>query len=85
MPYLMFIGLVPYFFALQQRKGLGEINRLTYFTAFFFNIITLYWVGGWLPNSDPFLMIAGTTLFFFNPIVFLIPSTLYYFAKKILG
>ena len=83
LPYLIFIGLVPYFFALQQREGLAEINRLTYFTAFFFNIITLYWVGGWLPNSDPFLMIAGTTLFFFNPIVFLIPSTLYYFAKKV--
>jgi apolipoprotein N-acyltransferase len=83
LPYLIFIGVVPYLFALQQREGLGEINRLTYFTAFFFNIITLYWVGGWLPNSDPFLMIAGTTLFFFNPIVFLIPSTLYYLAKKI--
>jgi len=83
LPYLIFIGLVPYFFALQQREGLAEINRLTYFTAFFFNIITLYWVGGWLPNSDPFLMIAGTTLFFFNPVVFLIPSTLYYFAKKV--
>jgi len=83
LPYLMFIGLVPYLFALKQREGLAEINRLTYFTAFFFNIITLYWVGGWLPNSDPFLMIAGTTLFFFNPIVFLIPSTLYYFAKKV--
>jgi len=49
---------------------------------FIYNIITLYWVGGWLPNSDPFLMIAGTTLFFFNPIVFLIPSTLYYLTKK---
>ncbi len=83
LPYLIFIGLVPYFFALSQREGLAEINRLTYFTAFFFNIITLYWVGGWLPNSDPFLMIAGTTLFFFNPVVFLIPSTLYYFAKKV--
>jgi len=83
MPYLIFIGLVPYFFALYQREGLAEINRLTYFTAFFFNIIILYWVGGWLPNSDPFLMIAGTTLFFFNPVVFLIPSTLYYFAKKV--
>ncbi|MEN8194572.1 MAG: apolipoprotein N-acyltransferase [Bacteroidota bacterium] len=83
LPYLIFIGLVPYFIALQQREGLAEINRLTYFTAFFFNIITLYWVGGWLPNSDPFLMIAGTTLFFFNPVVFLIPSTLYYFATKV--
>ena len=83
LPYLILVGLVPYLYVIQQREGLAEINRFTYFTAFIFNIITLYWVGGWQPNSDPFLMIAGTTLFFFNPIVFLIPSTLYYFAKKI--
>jgi len=82
-PYLILVGLVPYLYVIQQREGLAEINRFTYFTVFIFNIITLYWVGGWQPNSDPFLMIAGTTLFFFNPIVFLIPSTLYYFAKKI--
>lgn len=83
LPYLVFVGLVPYFFALQQRSGLGEISRLTYFTSFIFNIITLYWVGGWLPNSDPFLMIAGTMLFFWNPVVYLIPSTLYYFTTRV--
>lgn len=82
LPYLVFIAFVPYLFVIQKREGLAEINRFTYFTMFIYNIITLYWVGGWLPNSDPFLMIAGTTLFFFNPLVFLIPSTLYYLAKK---
>jgi apolipoprotein N-acyltransferase len=82
LPYLAFVAFVPYFSVIQKREGLAEINRFTYFTAFIFNLITLYWVGGWLPNSDPFLMVAGTTLLFFNPVVFLIPSTLYYLAKK---
>jgi len=82
LPYLIFVAFVPYFTVLERRNGLAEINRFTYFTAFIFNFITLYWVGGWLPNTDPFLMIAGTTLLFFNPLVFLIPSTLYYLTKK---
>lgn len=82
LPYLVFVAFVPYFVVIQKRNGLAEINRFTYFTAFIFNFITLYWVGGWLPNTDPFLMIAGTTLLFFNPLVFLIPSTLYFVTKK---
>jgi apolipoprotein N-acyltransferase len=82
LPYLLFIGLIPYLIVLEKRKSLSEINRLTYFTAFFFNIITLYWVGSWTPDADTFLMIAGSILMFFNPLVFLIPSTLYYFATK---
>ena len=82
LPYLVFVAFVPYFMVIQNREGLAEINRFTYFTAFVFNFITLYWVGGWLPNTDPFLMIAGTTLLFFNPLVFLIPSTLYFVTKK---
>ncbi len=82
LPYLVFVAFVPYLFVIQKREGLAEINRFTYFTMFIYNFITLYWVGGWLPNSDTFLMIAGTTLLFFNPLVFLIPSTLFYFTKK---
>ena len=82
LPYLMFVGLIPYFFVIEKRNGLAEINRFTYFTAFIFNLITLYWVGSWTPDTDPFLMIAGIALLIFNPLLFLIPSTLYYSAKK---
>ena len=81
-PYLIFAGLIPYLIVIEKRKTLAEINRFTYFTAFIFNIITLYWVGSWTKDADTFLMVAGTVLMFFNPIVFLIPSTLYYFARK---
>ena len=82
LPYLIFVGLIPYLIVIQNRKTLAEVNRFTYFTAFFFNLITLYWVGSWTPDADPFLMIAGTVLMFFNPVVFLIPSTLFYIARK---
>lgn len=83
LPYLAFVAFVPFLIVLNKREGLGEINRLTYLTAFVFNLITLYWVGSWTPNADPFLMVGGVVLLFFNPIVFLIPSTLYYYATKV--
>ncbi len=80
--YLIFTAMVPYLLVLEKRNTLAEINRFTYFTIFFFNLTTLYWVGSWTKDADPFLMVAGSVLMFFNPIVFLIPSTLYYYAKK---
>ncbi len=79
---LLFFGLVPYFYVLERRKSLAEINKATYLTFLVFNVITLYWVGSWQKAADPFLMIAGGVLVFFNPILFLIPSTLYYIFKK---
>ncbi len=79
---LLFFGLVPYFFVLEGRETLSEINKATYLAAFVFNFITLYWVGSWQKATDPFLMVAGGVLLFFNPLLFLIPSTLYYLFKK---
>jgi len=85
LPYLAFVALIPYLFVVEKRTKLSEINRFTYFTIFFFNITTLYWVGSWTKDADIFLMVAGTVLMFFNPIVFLIPSTLYYYARTYLN
>lgn len=82
--FLIFIAVVPYLFLIDDLKGLGEINRYTYLTAFVFNLITIYWVGSWTKEADPFLMISGGVLLFFNPILFLIPSTLFYFSTKVI-
>ena len=79
---LLFVGLIPYFIVIEKKQTLGEINRATYLTFFIFTIITLYWVGSWQKQADPFLMIAGTALMFVNPLFFLIPSTLLYLARK---
>ena len=83
--YLMFVALVPYLIVLREKEGLAEINKFTYFTFFIFNFIALYWVGSWTKDADPFLMLSGIALLFFNPLLFLIPSTLYYLTKKYLN
>lgn len=70
---------------LDEKQRLIDINRITYFGFFFFNLLTIYWVGGWGAETDPFLMIAGGLLLFVNPVFFLIPSTLFYFSRKLLG
>ncbi len=81
-PVLIFFALIPYLFVIEKKENLGSINRFTYFTIFFFTLITLYWVGSWTKEADPFLMISGILLMFINPAIFIIPSTIYYFCKK---
>lgn len=81
-PYLMFVGLIPYLIALNKKETFAEVNRLTYLMAFTFCLISLYWVGSWTKEADPFLMISGVALLFFNPILFLIPSSFYYLTRK---
>lgn len=82
---LIFIALIPYFFLIERRETLLSINRITYLSMFIFNLITLYWVGSWTKEADTFLMISGAVLLFFNPILFLIPSTLFFISSKALG
>src|SRR3990170_2737432 len=82
-PLLLFAALVPYLMVIDRREKLIEINRATYLMTFVFSLFTLYWVGSWQKESDPFLMISGTLLVFVNPVFFLIPSTLLYFSRKI--
>lgn len=83
LPFLIFFGFVPYIFVLQKKGTFASTNKITYLTAFVFTLITLYWVGSWTKEADPFLMISGVLLMFVNPAIYLIPSTLYYFAQKI--
>lgn len=80
-----FVGLIPLFWVINKRNSLLEINKAMYVFAFIFNLITLYWVGSWTEEADKFLMISGVVLMFFNPILFLIPSTIYYFIQKKIG
>ncbi len=80
---LMFTGLIPLFIVIEKREKLIDINRAVYLFGFVFSLITLYWVGSWQKESDPFLMISGVLLVFVNPVFFMIPSTLLYFSRNI--
>jgi len=82
-PLLLFVALIPYLIVIEKREKLIEINRATYLMAFIFCLFTLYWVGSWQKEADPFLMISGILLVFVNPVFFLIPSTLLYFSRKV--
>jgi len=80
--YFAFVGLIPYFIVIEKRHTLAELNRATYFMAFIFSLLTVYWVGGFMVGKDYYLMISGFALLFFNPLLFLIASSLFYFALK---
>ncbi|RKY92714.1 MAG: apolipoprotein N-acyltransferase, partial [Ignavibacteriae bacterium] len=80
---LIFIAFLPYLTVLEKRTSLVSISRATFIFTFVFGLITLYWVGSWQSSADPFLMMGGGALLLAYPCVFLIPSTLYYLAKKI--
>lgn len=85
LPFLGFFSFIPYFFVLEKKETLSSINRFTYLTLFIFNLIALYWIGSWTKEADKFLMISGAALLFFNPLFYLIISTLYYFSRKSFG
>jgi len=81
--FFAFVGLIPYFIVLEKRTSLREITTATYYMAFVFSLFTVYWVGGFTVAKDYYLMISGFVLLFFNPLWFLIASTLFYFTTKI--
>ena len=80
---LIFVGLIPYFVVLKRRTTLASISRATFIFSFFFSIVTIYWVGSWSSQADPFLMMGGAALLLAYPCVMLITSTLYYLPKKV--
>jgi apolipoprotein N-acyltransferase len=80
---LIFVGLIPYFIVIKKRTTLASINKATFLFSFFFSITTIYWVGSWSADADPYLMLAGAALLLAYPCVMLIPSTLFYLARKV--
>ena len=79
----MLAGLVPFLLVLEKRKRLVDLNKASYLMGFVFSLITVYWVGSWQKETDPFLMISGGLLMFVNPAFFMIPTTLLYFCRDI--
>ncbi|HEX9253498.1 MAG TPA: apolipoprotein N-acyltransferase [Ignavibacteriaceae bacterium] len=82
-PLFLLVAFVPYFFAIERRKTLLKVNSASYLTFFTMSLITVYWVGSWQSEADPFLMISGVVLVFFLPCVMLINSTLYFLSRKV--
>ena len=82
LPITLFFALIPFLKVLETRHTLAEVNRASFLMSFTASLLALYWVGGYTEGKDPFLMIGGVLLFFINPVAFLLPTTLYYLARK---
>ncbi len=80
---LIFVGLIPYFIVIKKRTTLSSISSATFLFSLVFSFVTIYWVGSWSSEADPYLMLAGAALLFAYPSVMLIPSTLFYLARKV--
>jgi len=80
---LIFVGLIPYFIVIKRRTTFASISSATFLFSFVFSLVTIYWVGSWSSEADPYLMMSGVALLLAYPSVMLIPSTLYYLAKKV--
>lgn len=81
-PFLLFFGLIPFFIVIERRKTFVDVNRAAFLMFFLLGFITIYWVGGFTQAKDVFLMTGGFILFFINPIMFLISSTLYFLWRE---
>lgn len=82
-PLFLFVAFIPYFFVITKKRSLLKVNSSSYLAFFTLNVITIYWVGSWQSNADPFLMLSGVVLLLFYPCVLLINSTLYFLSKKV--
>ncbi len=83
--WLAFVAFIPFLFAIDNAGNYREVLKLSYFTFLVFNIIALYWVGGWSKETDPFMMVGAAALIIGHPLFFAVPILFYHFLRKRLG
>lgn len=75
-------AFVPFFLLLSSLETYGQAFRYGYLTFFIFNLITLYWPGGYVHGRDYYMMVAGGLLLFAHPFFFLLPVFAFIFVRK---
>ncbi|MGC8594723.1 MAG: apolipoprotein N-acyltransferase [Candidatus Kryptoniota bacterium] len=83
--WVAFVSFIPALFALNSTKSYSDTFKLSYTGFLIFNIITIYWVGGWSKETDPFMMIGGAALVLGHPLFFTVPFLVYKFVKNHIG
>jgi apolipoprotein N-acyltransferase len=78
-------AFVPFFLLLEGVQGYGPAFRRSYATFFVFNLITLYWTGGFTHGKDPYLMAAGASLLLAHPLFFYLPVAGWIFIRRKFG
>lgn len=82
---LAYLGLVPLLFLITRIERAGPLFRYSYLSMLIFNVITLYWVGGFTHMRDPYLMTSGLGLLAVHPFFFFIPIGATWYVMKTWG
>lgn len=82
---LAYLGLVPLLFLMTRIDRLGPLLRYSYLSMLIFNVITLYWVGGFTHMRDQYLMISGLGLLAVHPFFFCVPIGTTWYVMKTWG
>lgn len=79
------VAFIALLFLFEHVTGTWRAVRYAYLSFLVFNVLTLYWVGGYLSKGDKFMMLGGLLLIVGHPFFFLIPVWLYLIVRKRLG
>ncbi len=80
-----FIAFVPFFMLFEDVEDYARGFRYALVMLFIYNLITLYWTGGFTHGKDIYLMLAGGLLLLAHPFFFLIPVAGWMFFRKYFG
>lgn len=78
--FLAFVFAVPLLFALDQKPN--HWFRLSYTFAFIQHLCSLWWIGSWQENTDPYLMVSGIVIVLFHPFFYFVLFGGYKFFRK---
>ena len=78
-------GFVPLFLLLAGAESYGAVFRRSYGLFFVFNLIALYWPGGFVHAKDAYLMVSGTLLLAVHPVFMSLPVLAWHSIRKSAG
>ncbi len=78
-------AFIPFFILFESIERYGVAFRYSYLVFFIFNLLTLYWAGGYAFCKDIYQMIAGALLLLGHPFFFCVPIIAWIFIRRHLG
>jgi apolipoprotein N-acyltransferase len=78
-------AFIPLFIVFEEIQSLGKAFRYSYLTFSIFNLLCLWWVGGFVHGEDFYMMVAGAVLVLAHPLFMVVPIIAFTFMHKHLG
>ncbi|MBI4811184.1 MAG: hypothetical protein HY800_07075, partial [Ignavibacteriales bacterium] len=75
-------AFVSLFILFETITSYGRVFRYSYLTFFIFNLIGMYWAGGFTHCKDLYMMIAGGLLLIAHPFFFYVPIAVWMLIRR---